>query len=381
MTHTSAGGLCAPDSTKMDVPKKAHFPKSPCYICQKYLLMRATAVIIVFSVFCSGFLQAQHPWSNAVGNAADDLLYTLRVQAEDSLCVFAPGDPKDSLTQAFAGLFQRSLARQHPGVCLSTCPAAFTGVKINAKISPVADGRYKAQPQALHMGNERTWSAVFYVPATAVLPSSSDTAYLFNEAHFSLPELPSSASLIRMSGDSLHGKLLAADGTELIMRLPARSKWGKKRGKTRELAIHKSEVFSVLFETGEWVLYSPDELLGDDLSVDEMRVYLAGEQDASDLYNSKPTALVGFIFGAGAAVLASGGLFLTILPPLAYTGAQFLPVIRIREHTIRKPEHRFNDLYADGYGRVARSRKFLAGLKGSVIGTVAGVAVYYALIR
>lgn len=381
MTHTTAGGFCAHYLPLLSAISGACFPKSPSYICQKYLLMRSIAFLLLFSALLSSFSHAQHPWSNAVGNAADDLLYTLRVGAEDSLCVRTMGDLEDSVAVAFAGLFHRSLAQLHPGVCLNTCPSGFTGIEVKPEISAQADGRFKVRAEALQLGNVRTWSAFFYLPATSTLPSLNDAAFLFNQAQFSLPSLPSPATLIRMSGDSLHGKLLAADGTEVIMRLPARSKRGKKRAKTRDLAIHKSEVFSIMFENGEWVLYAPDELLGDDLSVDEMRVYLAGEQDASDLYNSKPTALVGFIFGTGTAILASGGLFLTILPPLVYTGAQFLPVIRIRENTIRKPEHRFNELYADGYGRVARSRKFLAGLKGSAIGTAVGVAVYYAFIR
>jgi hypothetical protein len=155
----------------------------------------------------------------------------------------------------------------------------------------------------------------------------------------------------------------------------------RKRRKPKTMAIHKSEVFSVTFPEGEWVLYAPDEVLGDDLSIDEMRIYIAGQQDARDLYNAFPTTLVGVVVGAGGAILASGGLIITILTPVAYGSAQFLPILRIRESTIRNPEHRFNDVYAAGYERVARSRKVLGGFKGGALGMIAGVATWFLILQ
>ncbi len=116
------------------------------------------------------------------------------------------------------------------------------------------------------------------------------------------------------------------------------------------------------------------KFVGDDLTADEMRIYIAGEQDARANYKPRLTAMVGTVVVGGVAFLASGGLILTLVPPLAYAGLQFVPVMRIQEKAITNPQHRYNEIYALGYERVARSRKVLGGLKGGVAGMVIGAA-------
>lgn len=154
----------------------------------------------------------------------------------------------------------------------------------------------------------------------------------------------------------------------------------KKNGKSKSLKMHVSEVFSVTRNGVDSVLYVQDPMLGDDFSEQEMRIFIAGQQDARNNYKSWPTFAVGAAAGAGVAILAAGAFMATLAVPVVYPVAQLLPVIKIQESTISDPNHRYNEIYASGYERVARSRKVIAGLKGAAIGTLIGVGVFYGIM-
>ncbi len=345
-----------------------------------------------FSLFTPLFLlmalsvSAQHPWSVTLNNAADDFVFTLRVAESDSVCFV--GRPEradgvaDSSIQAIQSYFAHKLRERAKGAeIIENCTEETGTIRLTTELTDAGEGRIRMAPTAIRTSNEKKWSAVFFLKAVDELPTFGRNED-FNPEHFTIPSLPTKVKVLRMSGDVIDGRLLSVEGTEITLEVEKTTLSGKpKKDKFKEVSIHKSEVFSITFNTGEWVLYAPDEMLGDDLLVDQMRIYIAGEQDARDLYNPLPTVLVGVVVGAGAAILASGGLILTILPPLAYAAAQFIPIMKIEEKTIRNPAHRFNEDYAAGYERVARSRKVLGGLKGSALGMVAGVAVYYLVLR
>lgn len=328
-------------------------------------------------------MTAQHPWMLPVSNSVDDLVHTLRLERTDSVCVRTTGSPidvdgsqvPDSVLHAINLLFTEKLEERGKGAKIIGPCAGQGSVNLSTTVTAAGDRGWRIGPEATHEASERLWSAVFYLPLIDLMPEVRTINDEFNPNYFDLPQLPANATVLRMSGALIEGKLIEANGIDLVVEVP------RKRRKPKTLALHKSEVFSVTFETGEWLLYAPDVLLGDDLTADEMRIYIAGQQDARANYNALPTTLVGVLVGAGGAIFASGGLILTILPPIAYGGAQFIPVLRIREATITNPEHRFNDIYADGYERVARSRKVLGGFKGGALGMVAGVAAWFLILQ
>lgn len=336
------------------------------------------------------FTLAQHPWSKPLVNAADDLHFTLRSEKGDSICVaLRPGRADaalpDSIFDALEALFvQKIEERSKSAVVMRGC-ALDSGVQVTGEIGFREDGAsIRLAPEALNLKNGKQWSAVFYLPYTETLPQPDDIEEAFNPYYFDVPSLPAEASLLAMSGKVIEGRLLSSEGTELKMEVTKRERrfFKRKKAKLQTLGIHKSDVFSVTFpEAGEWVIYAPDEALGDDLTSDEMRIYIAGQQDAADLYHPRGTVGLGLLLGAGGAIFAAGGLFLTILPPIAYTAFQFVPFIRIQEHTIRNPEHRFNDVYAAGYERVARSKKVVGGLKGSGLGMAVGLASWFLVFQ
>lgn len=324
-----------------------------------------------------------------IANAADDLLYTLRIQSGDSICIQPNGGSDiattDSIDHALIKLFAFQVENHIEGVfadpyCSKTLnPAAF----LSTEIIPSENKQLKVNAEAQHLANKAVWSAVFYLPEVDVLPPLDDSIDVFNQVFFDLPALPADVSVLRMSGHIVYGQLLETEGSDLVLSVERKRKslFAKNKTRLKEVSIHKSEIFSVVFASGEWVLYAPDPIVGDDLTPDEMRIYIAGEQDARANYKPRVTALVGTLVVGGVAFLASGGLILTIVPPLAYAGIQFIPVMRISEKTITNSQHRFNDIYAMGYERVARSRKVLGGLKGGVAGMIIGAAAYYILVH
>ena len=209
------------------------------------------------------------------------------------------------------------------------------------------------------------------VPCTIVDNEGIDIVYVhhknFDVRYFSSPEVAKSATW-RTRGDSSTWCPTRTNAFERVF----------EKGKLSLKVLHRSDVFSIQFEgKEEQVLYALDEVLGDWMTLEEMRVYMAGEQDARNNYKAKWAFFSGIPVGAATAFMAQGGLILTIGGPVLYTLAQLAPNIRIRENTITDPSHVYNEIYALGYERVARSQLVVQALKGSVIGMAAGIAGYF----
>lgn len=184
-------------------------------------------------------------------------------------------------------------------------------------------------------------------------------------------KLHSQDTLLLMNGRALHCNILADSGTVFTFE------WAKKNGKIKIHEIHKSEVFSVTKEGGqEEILYSPNLLMGDIYEIEEMRFYMAGENDARNNFTAWPTFIVGFALCGTVSYLGEEGLLLTVIPPLAYTAIQLIPKIKIKESTISDMSYQYNDFYADGYEPPARSRKVIRALEGAYAGAAAGLTAY-----
>jgi hypothetical protein len=183
-------------------------------------------------------------------------------------------------------------------------------------------------------------------------------------------------TLLLMNGRQMNCRILADTGTVFEFELIS------PKGKIKVRELHKSDVFSVK-KAGqqEFILYAQDELLGDIYSIDEMRFYLAGENDARENYSAWPTFAVGFALCAGISLWGGDGYITAVGPPILYTMVQLAPKIKIREKTMSRPEYKYNDIYADGYEPPARSRKLFRALGGSFAGSATGVALWFLLIK
>lgn len=342
----------------------------------KLTFMRLTLLCAAFLL--SGITSSgQHPWSTILRNSAADLHYTLQLEKNDSVCIrpFQAENLADTTVQAINRYFAVMLEREQPELIPQPMCTNTTGIFVTGK---AAGDEERIRLQLDAMNGDLTWSAVFFLEGDVSLPEIGNPETAFDRNYFEVPELPAEATLLRMSGNEIRGSVISVDGIDIVMETP------RKRRKPKRLELHKSEVFSLNFhdrQSGEWVPYAPDPVLGDDLTVDEMRIFIAGEQDARRGFKVWPTTLGGFLVGAGSAILADGGLLFTIVPPLAYSAFPLLPVIRIQGASISRPEHKFNEVYALGYERVARPKKLVGAMKGTGLGLLVGIATYFVFLR
>jgi len=178
-------------------------------------------------------------------------------------------------------------------------------------------------------------------------------------------------SVLLMNGREMECTVLADTGTVLLLQMT------KPSGKVIQREIHKNDVFSVsMGGSGEEVYYLQDEMLGNIYSVDEMRFYLAGENDARQNFEAWPTFAVGFALCAGVSLWGGDGYMTAVGPPIMYTLIQLIPKIKIREKTMSHPEYKYNDIYADGYEPPARTRKLSRAMEGAFLGSATGVAYW-----
>ncbi len=183
-------------------------------------------------------------------------------------------------------------------------------------------------------------------------------------------------SVLLMNGRQMECSILADTGTVLLMQMT------KPNGKVIEHEIHKNDVFSVTRKGGkEQILYLQDEMLGNIYSADEMRYYLAGENDARQNFDAWPTFAVGFVLCAGVSIWGGDGYITAVGPPILYTLLQLTPKIKIREKTMSHPEYKYNDIYADGYEPPARTRKLSRAMQGAFLGSATGVACWLLFLR
>jgi hypothetical protein len=183
-------------------------------------------------------------------------------------------------------------------------------------------------------------------------------------------------TLLLMNGREMPCKIVNDTGTVFVFEIK------NKRGKIKTHEIHKNDVFSFT-KAGydEYILYTQNEFFGDIYGVDEMRYYLAGQNDARNNFRAWPTFLVGFVTCGTIAFLGQDGYITAMVPPLLYMGVQLIPKIKIREETMSHPEYKYNEIYADGYEPPARSRKLFRAMEGGYAGAATGILAWLILVK
>lgn len=175
-----------------------------------------------------------------------------------------------------------------------------------------------------------------------------------------------------MNGDILQCDIIDDSQIEVVFEF-------QKRKRRKQLGVHKSEIFGIINNGVKEVYYEENEIVGDDLTISEVEVYLAGQRDARALYKTKKIFYTGLGVALAASIAGEAGLLAVTVPLLIYPAAQYIPYIKIKGETIVNPNHKFNLIYAEGYEGVARGKRVMAALKGSAAGTVIG-AFFYRLV-
>jgi hypothetical protein len=139
---------------------------------------------------------------------------------------------------------------------------------------------------------------------------------------------------------------------------------------TKNIIIENDRIFSITNARGENVMYVYDTLIGNEFTVDEMRYFILGEQDAQKGFKAKGAFWGNVLIGAAAGITGS---FFSPLPPFAFVALSGLPFIKVKHKSISKVEYLKHDTYLMGYERVGRKKRKLSSLVGGGIGLGGGI--------
>jgi hypothetical protein len=174
--------------------------------------------------------------------------------------------------------------------------------------------------------------------------------------------------ILMMSGQTVKGTVTGEDSVFIYYD------YYKKDGSTKARKLDVERVFSIKESSGdERVIYMMDTAIGNYYSVQEMRYYIKGEQDAMDHYRGNwawaigvpATAALGFVFS---------GSVISFAVPFVYLVVAGIPPSKIPKNKIDDPALAQQEAYILGFERTARNKRLFKALTGGLIGTVGGFA-------
>ncbi len=139
---------------------------------------------------------------------------------------------------------------------------------------------------------------------------------------------------------------------------------------TKNSIIENDRIFSITNGDGESIMYVYDTLIGNEFTIDEMRYFILGEQDAERGFKAKGAFWGNMLLGAAGGITGS---FLCPIPPFAFTALSGLPKVKVKSSSVSNIEYIKHDTYIMGYERVARKKRKLSSLIGGGIGIAAGL--------
>ncbi len=134
--------------------------------------------------------------------------------------------------------------------------------------------------------------------------------------------------------------------------------------------VDNDDVFSITNGKGEEIIYAYDTLTGNELTVEEMRYYIAGQQDARRVIKGRVGFWTNLLVSAGA---GATGSFLTPIVPFAVAGILGLPKVKIKEGSVSKPEYANQDAYLMGYEKEGKRKRKIKSILGGGIGLIVGL--------
>ncbi len=175
--------------------------------------------------------------------------------------------------------------------------------------------------------------------------------------------------LIMINGITLTGKVLSLSQDSLKFSLA-----GKKE---KINTFENYRIFAIEYEEGKrQILYYKDSLSGRDYSVKEMELFIKGEQDAYQYHKT----LFPFVFSAALSATGSyligGDNFVILAVPFASALTSMLVLRpRIKREFITDKELTRDENYKTGYKRIAKVKRDRQIFLGSIVGTLAGIAI------
>ncbi|MGZ4034672.1 MAG: hypothetical protein ACXVPU_04995 [Bacteroidia bacterium] len=138
----------------------------------------------------------------------------------------------------------------------------------------------------------------------------------------------------------------------------------------KNIIIENDRIFSIKNPKGESIMYVYDTILGNEFTIDEMRYFIYGEQDAEKGFKAKGAFWGNMLLGAASGITGS---FFCPLPPFAFTALSGVPKVKIKHSTVKDPDYLKHDTYLMGYERVGRKKRKISSLVGGGIGLGVGI--------
>jgi len=139
---------------------------------------------------------------------------------------------------------------------------------------------------------------------------------------------------------------------------------------TKNIIIENDRIFSIKNKTRERIIYEYDSVRGNDLTVDEMRYFILGEQDAQKGFKPRGALIGGIIIGAASGITGS---FLSPIPPFAFSSLVGIPRVKVNRRVCSNPDLVHKEAYLLGYERVAIKKRRVQSLVGGGAGLIAGL--------
>lgn len=177
-----------------------------------------------------------------------------------------------------------------------------------------------------------------------------------------------------MNGQVLEGRVLGQSTLEIRYQV-------KKGDRLLERTEPTESVFSVTDSLGrERIWYFMDTLFGNELTIPQMRWYMAGERDARKGYKPLVPMLLGFVAGAAPVLALDLEVNSLLIPPL-YAGLMAWPRVNVTRGSISDPSMEGDPNYAMGYAAAGRPKRVLRCLASSFIGVGVGLAIRQLIIN
>lgn len=145
---------------------------------------------------------------------------------------------------------------------------------------------------------------------------------------------------------------------------------------TKNDVIENDRIFSITNANGESIMYVYDTLIGNEFTIDEMRYFILGEQDAEKGFKAKGAFWGNMLLGAAGGVTGS---FLCPIPPFTFTALSGAPRVKVKASSVSKIDYVKHDTYIMGYERVARKKRKIGSLVGGGIGMGVGLGTFFIL--
>ncbi|HIE15616.1 MAG TPA: hypothetical protein EYP69_01695 [Bacteroidales bacterium] len=143
-------------------------------------------------------------------------------------------------------------------------------------------------------------------------------------------------------------------------------------------SIHKEEIFSFVKSSGEEnIVFEPFEDQNDEFTIENMKIYIKGEQTALTNSKTRLAFLSGFAIGMASPILLSsiGANYLLYAPvPIATTNFITGLTIPSEQSVLKKyPKQATNKFFMEGYRYTSKNKRLNSSIKGGLIGLGVGI--------